>query len=71
MHESAITDVHQMQPQGKKRRMDWDPLDLNENGNGGGGIVDTKMINIVNNGKDCERNRSKNVNGGKCLSHSP
>lgn len=66
MNETSIPDVHQMQPQGKKRRMDWDSLDLNENGSSGGiGAVDSKMTNVVTNGKDCERNRNKNVNGGK------
>lgn len=48
--------------------MDWDSLDLNEIGNGSSGIgtVDSKMANVVNNGKDCnDRNRGKNGNGGK------
>lgn len=66
--ETAIPDVHQMQPLGKKRRMEWDSLDLNESGSGssgGIGAVDSKMTNVVTNGKDCERNRNKNVNGGK------
>lgn len=67
MHGSAI-DVNQMQPQGKKRRMDWDALDLNESGggsNGDIGVVEPKIPNLVESAKECERNR-KNVNGGKC-----
>lgn len=66
MHGSTI-DVNQMQPQGKKRRMDWDSLDLNDSGSGGSGIgvVDSKIPNLVNNGKECERNRTKSVNGGR------
>lgn len=66
MHGSTI-DVNQMQPQGKKRRMDWDSLDLNDSGSGGSGIgvVDSKIPNLVNNGKECERNRAKSVNGGR------
>lgn len=66
MHGSAI-DVDQMQPQGKKRRMDWDALDLNESAsgsNGAIGVVESKIPNLVANAKECERNR-KNVNGGK------
>ncbi|XP_031632495.1 transcription factor CP2-like protein 1 isoform X2 [Contarinia nasturtii] len=58
-----------MQPQGKKRRMDWDSLDLNENGSGGDGngigVVESKMPNLVTNGKECERNRTKSVNGAR------
>lgn len=72
MHGSTI-DVNQMQPQGKKRRIDWDSLDLHENGSGSGssgsiGVVESKMPNLVTNGKDCERNRSKSVNGGEFYS---
>lgn len=66
MHGSTI-DVNQMQPQGKKRRLDWDTLDLNESGSGNSGsigVVESKISNLVANGKECERNR-KNVNGGK------
>lgn len=57
IHES-ISDVNPMPPEGKKRRMGWDSLDLNVG-------VDSKMANVVSNGKDNERSRSKNVNGGK------
>lgn len=69
MHGSTI-DVNQMQPQGKKRRMDWESLDLNDSGSGsnGIGVVEAKMPNLVTNGKDCERSRSKSVNGGKISS---
>lgn len=69
MHGATTIDVNQMQSQSKKRRMDWDSLDLDENGGGsssGGGIgIVEKMPNMVANEKDCERNRTKNVNGGK------
>lgn len=66
MHGSTTIDVNQMQSQGKKRRMDWDSLDLNENGGGSGSIgIAEKMPNMATNGKDCERNRAKNVNGGE------
>lgn len=71
MHGTTI-DVNQMQPQGKKRRIDWDSLDLNENGSGSSGsigVVESKMPNLVTNAKDCDRNRSKSVNGGK-LNHA-
>lgn len=66
MHGSTI-DMNQMQPQNKKRRMDWDALDLNESGSGGSGIgvVESKLPNLVANGKECERSRTKNINGGK------
>lgn len=67
MHGTAI-DVNQMQPQGKKRRIDWDSLDLHENGTGSNDSIDpveTKMPHLDNNGKEFERNRSKNVNGCK------
>lgn len=67
MHGSTI-DVNQMQPHGKKRRIDWDSLDLHENGSGSSGsigVVESKMPTLVTNGKDCERNRSKSVNGGE------
>lgn len=49
--------------------MDWDALDINENGNGSSsiGVVESKMPNLVTNGKECERNRVKGVNGGKLL----
>lgn len=63
LHGSTI-DVNQMQPQGKKRRMEWDSLDLNENGSGNS-VVEAKIPNLVANVKECERNRTKNVNGGK------
>lgn len=66
----ATIDVNQMQPQGKKRRIDWDSLDLNENnGNGSNDNIDpveSKMPNLGNNSaKEFERNRSKSVNGCK------
>lgn len=68
MHGTTI-DVNQMQPHGKKRRIDWDSLDLNENGTGSNDSIDhpveTKMPNLDTNGKEFERNRSKNVNGCK------
>lgn len=54
-----------MQPQGKKRRMDWDAMDLNEDGSSSIGIVESKIPNLVSNVKECERNRAKSVNSGK------
>lgn len=73
MHGTAI-DVNQMQPQGKKRRIDWNSLDLNENGTVSNDSIDpveTKMPNLDNNGKEFERNRSKNVNGCKYIIFMP
>lgn len=67
MHGPTI-DVIQMQPQVKKRRIDWNTLDLNENGNGSSDSIDqveSKMPNLGTNGKDFERNRSKSANGCK------
>lgn len=69
MHGATI-DVNQMQPQGKKRRIDWDSLDLNENGNGSNDSIDpveSKMSNLGTNGKEFDRIRSKSVNGCKLL----
>lgn len=53
--------------QSKKRRMDWDPLELNDNSNGNSVIAanDTKMTDLQNGGKQCERGRAKNVNDGE------
>lgn len=70
MHGSTI-DVNQMQPHGKKRRMDWESLDLNDSGSGssGIGVVESKMPNLGNNGKECERSRTKSVNGGMSSPH--
>lgn len=64
MHDSNI-DIHQS----KKQRMDWDSLDLNENDSDNNGIasVESKIQNVTNNGKECERNRGKNVNEGEFI----
>lgn len=56
MHGTAPNDV-----QGKKRRMDWDPLDLNSSTEIGSS--DPKSPHLVC-GKD--RDRRKNTNGGEC-----
>lgn len=49
--------------------MDWDPLELNDNGNGNSVIaaVDTKMSDLQAGVKQCERGRGKNVNDGECM----
>lgn len=61
--------MQQMQSQTKKRRMDWDPLELNDDGNGNSVIaaVDTKLPNLQTDlqAKHCDRGRGKNVNDGK------
>lgn len=69
MHGTPI-DVNQIQSQGKKRRIDWDSLDLNENGNGNSSNesidpIESKTPNRAHNGKEFERNRSKYVNGSR------
>lgn len=66
MHGTSAN-MQQMQSQAKKRRMDWDPLELNDNGNGNSVIaaVDAKMPNLQADVKHCERVRAKNVNDGK------
>lgn len=74
MHGTTPNDVN-----GKKRRMDWDPLDLNSNADIG--PSEPKAPNLCNgdnggSGKERDR-RNKNANGGRsfsgynCLTQSP
>lgn len=66
MHGTNPNDVNG----GRKRRMDWDPLDLNSNGNIGS--TDPKIPNLAACGKDQRRkdniiangNGTANANGG-------
>lgn len=55
MHGTTPNDVH-----GKKRRMDWDPLDLNSNADIGSS--DPKTPNLA-----CGKERRKNGSGSKYL----
>lgn len=64
MHVSAVEIQQQqqpLQPQIKKRRMDWESLDLNAGINTVG--VEAKVLPHSFNAKDRDRNR-KNPNGG-------
>lgn len=58
MHGSTVNiDIQQ---QTKKRRMDWDPLELSS-----GNAVEPKVLHLASNaGKERERNR-KSINGGE------
>lgn len=61
-----ITDKESISTVARKRRMDWDPLDINTNSNGG--PSDSKISNVTNGNKDRERRKTAtSSNNGEFL----
>lgn len=58
-----IAETESISTVARKRRMDWDPLDINTNSNGG--PSDAKISNVTTGNKDRERRKTatSSING--------